>query len=102
MADSCQKAQEQIVALTYLLSNLGFIVYPEKSIIHPTQTLEFLGMPPQGAGDKIHKIRQEARALLKSFIDKNETCTVGIPMPYWFYKFYLQRPIPNTSPEPVV
>ena len=72
MADSRQKATEHTLALKYLLTNLGFTIHPDKSITLPTQRLEFLGMVVdttlmqlQAPGEKIRKIRQEARSLLR-------------------------------------
>jgi hypothetical protein len=44
MAESKAKALEMGVGLTYLLQCLGFTVNSEKSILEPTQELEFLGV----------------------------------------------------------
>ncbi len=63
--------QQPLIATTYLLENLGFIVHPDKSEVRPTQDLEFLGMVVntvnmtlQVPGEKLKKIRQEAQSLL--------------------------------------
>ena len=58
--------------MTFLLESLGFIL-SEKSVTSPAQTIEFLGMVVnsitmtiQVPGEKIKKIRQEAKTLLRS------------------------------------
>ena len=72
MADSKQKLAEHIQSTLFLLKNLGFIVNSKKSILQPTQEIEFLGMIVSSLsmdlklpGEKIRKIRQEARHLLQ-------------------------------------
>ena len=73
MAESEEKAQDQASGLVYLLQCLGFIINTGKSILKPTQSLEFLGftvntvtmelsLPPA----KIKKIRAESRKLLEA------------------------------------
>ena len=73
MAESEEKAQDQAAGLVYLLQCLGFIINTGKSILKPTQSLEFLGftvdtvtmelsLPPA----KIKKIRAESRKLLEA------------------------------------
>ena len=51
---------------------LGYIVHPEKSVRHPTQEIEFLGMMVDSRtrelrlpGQKIKKLRQEAAMMIK-------------------------------------
>ncbi len=72
MAESKELAQEHTTALVFLLKSLGFLL-SEKSVTIPSQTLDFLGltvnslaMRLQVPGEKIKKIRQEARRLLNS------------------------------------
>jgi hypothetical protein len=71
MAESKEKAQDQASGLIYLLKCLGFVINTEKTIMEPSQSLEFLGftinsltrelrLPPE----KIKKIRAESRKLL--------------------------------------
>jgi hypothetical protein len=43
LAESQRKAQEHLLGLVYLLENLGFVINKEKSILDPTQEIEFLG-----------------------------------------------------------
>ena len=73
MVESMEKAQDQASGLVYLLQCLGFIINTGKSILKPTQSLEFLGftvntvtmelsLPPA----KIKKIRAESRKLLEA------------------------------------
>ena len=73
MAESEEKARDQASGLVYLLQCLGFIINTGKSILKPTQSLEFLGftintvamelsLPPA----KIKKIRAESRKLLEA------------------------------------
>ena len=70
LAESRSIAQDQVSGVVYLLECLGFTVNFKKSVLEPTQTLEFLGitvdtvqmtlsLPPS----KIKKIRAEARKL---------------------------------------
>ena len=72
LAETVEKAQEHMEALIYLLENLGYIVHPEKSVRHPTQEIEFLGMMVDSRtrelrlpGQKIKKLRQEAAMMIK-------------------------------------
>ena len=73
MARSREEAQEQTAALTFLLTNLGFIVHAEKSILEPAQQMEFLGMVIGSTsqqlrvpGLKIKKLRQECKTILEA------------------------------------
>ena len=73
MAESEEKARDQASGLVYLLQCLGFIINTGKSILKPTQSLEFLGftintvamelsLPPA----KIKKIWAESRKLFEA------------------------------------
>ena len=71
MASSEQMLMEHIQLSMYLLENLGFIINSKKSILCPSQEIEFLGMLLNSItmeiklpGEKIKKIRQEAHRLL--------------------------------------
>ena len=71
MVETRDCAREQTTGLTYILQNLGFTLNEEKVILAPTQKLEFLGfgvdtvaMELRLPGDKLKKIRAEARKFL--------------------------------------
>ena len=71
MAPSSQLLREQIYTTLFLLENTGFVVNNKKSLLDPTQEIEFLGMTINSVemnlslpGDKIKSIRQEAQKLL--------------------------------------
>ena len=71
MAESRQKLTEHVQLTLFLLENLGFVVNSKKSILVPSQEIEFLGMIVNSIsmdlklpGEKIRKIRQEAHHLL--------------------------------------
>jgi hypothetical protein len=73
MADTPAALREQVLALCYLLENLGFILSQKKCQLTPTQTIEFLGftlnsltMELKLPGEKSKKIRLEARKLLEA------------------------------------
>ena len=42
-ADTYQSCCESVTACVQLLNKLGFVIHPEKSILTPTKSLEFLG-----------------------------------------------------------
>ena len=72
MAESKEMAQEQGSALVFLLQCLGFTINSEKTILQPTQTLEFLGFDVNTSSmelslptGKLKKIRVESRKLLE-------------------------------------
>ena len=44
MSDTAVLAAQQLEVLTHILQCLGFIINTEKSVMSPTQELEFLGM----------------------------------------------------------
>ena len=71
MAESQEKARDQALGFIHLLQCLGFTINREKTILEPTQCLEFLGfivntvsmeltLPPK----KLKKIRAESRKML--------------------------------------
>ena len=43
LAESKELAREHVIGLIYLLENLGFVINQPKSILEPTQSIEFLG-----------------------------------------------------------
>lgn len=106
MSESKQLAEEYTAATSHLLKNLYF-QFSEKSAPTPSQTIEFLGMVVDFVtmklkvpGEKIKKIRQEARNLLSStessarevsrVIGKITAMSQGIPSAPLFYRC-LQR-----------
>ena len=71
MAESREKARDQASGLIYLFQCLGFTINKEKTVIEPTQSLEFLGfsldtttMELSLPAEKLKKIRAESRKLL--------------------------------------
>ena len=73
MARSIQLLREHIYQMLYLLENLGFIINSKKSLLSPTQVIEFLGMIVNSQtmeitlpGQKIKTIRLEARQTLNN------------------------------------
>ena len=99
-------AQEQGSALAFLLQCLGFTINTEKTVLQPTQTLEFLGVDvntlsmefslPTG---KLKNIRAESWKLLREglisgralsrLIGKMNAANKVIPLAPLFYR-YLQ------------
>ena len=71
MAGSKQSIQEHTHTTIFVLENLGFIINNKKSLLDPSQEIEFLGMVVSSRsmdlklpGEKIKKIRLEARNIL--------------------------------------
>ena len=106
-SSSSQQANDHMLAVTYLLENLGYIIHPEKSVTRPTQRVEFLGMLVDTTsmdlsvpGEKIKKIRTEAwklRAMhhpsareVSRLIGKMNAVAQAIPPALLFYRS-LQR-----------
>ena len=107
MVESKERLNEQTTALTYLLKCLDFTINSAKTLLGPTQSLEFLGfsvnttnmelsLPPE----KMKKIRVEARKLQKEeslpartlarLLGKmNATAQVIPPAPLFYH--HLQR-----------
>ena len=44
LAEFKELAREHVIGLIYLLENLGFVINKLKSILEPTQSIEFLGL----------------------------------------------------------
>ena len=73
MAETKEKARDQASGLIYLLQCLGFTVNMEKTVLDPSQYLEFLGfmvdttkMELSLPAQKIKKIRAESRQILEA------------------------------------
>lgn len=73
MAESKEKAQDQASGLIYLLQCLGFTINTSKTILEPTQTIEFLGFTVNSVimelslpAEKLKRIRVESRKLLEA------------------------------------
>ena len=73
MAPSPIVAREHTAGLIFLLENLGFIINYPKSLLTPTQEIQFLGfvissntMEIRIPGEKIKQIRQDTRKLLET------------------------------------
>ena len=54
MAETKDKARDHTLGLIYLLENLGFIIHPEKSLIDPTQEIDFLGVCVDSRSRELH------------------------------------------------
>ena len=70
VASSSKLLTEQVYSTLFLLENTGFIINNKKSLLDPTQEIEFLGMLINSVrldislpGGKIKNIRQEAQKL---------------------------------------
>ena len=77
MGESPDVVWDHVTAMVALLEGLGFIVNTDKSMLSPTQQLEFLGLQVSSVdlhlrlpGEKIKQIRIEASQLLRA-----EICT---------------------------
>ena len=107
VAESEEILEDQTSGLLYLIENLGFTPNKEKLVLDPTQTIEFLGftvdtvnMVLKLPGDKIKKIRAEARKMkgeesvsaraLARLIGKMNATKQVIPPAPLFYR-HLQR-----------
>ena len=69
-APSSKLLTEQVFVTLYLLESTGFVINNKKSLLQPTQEIEFLGMIIDSVsmdlklpGEKIKNIRQEAQKL---------------------------------------
>ena len=73
MGESPDVVKNHVTAMVALLEGLGFIVNMDKSVLCPTQQLEFLGLQVNSAdlhlrlpGEKIKQIRVKASQLLRA------------------------------------
>ena len=73
MAETKEKARDEASGLIYLLQCLGFTVNMEKTVLDPSQYLEFLGvivdttkMVLSLPAQRIKKIRAESRQILEA------------------------------------
>ena len=80
MASSSKLLTEQVHSTLFLLENAGFIIDNKKSLLDPTQEIEFLGMIINSVkmdislpGEKIKNIRLEAQKLLNHLSKLNAT-----------------------------
>ena len=103
LAESKELARDHVIGLICLLENLGFVVNKPKSILEPTQSIEFLGFSldsvhqelslPSG---KVKKIRAETRHLLEAnqitarklsqLLGRLQAATRAIPLAPLFYR----------------
>ena len=96
----------------YLLNCLGFIINEKKSVLEPTQSLDFLGLSVDTVtmelrlpGDKMKSIRAEARKLVREelvsaralsrLLGKMNATTLVIPPAPLFFR-QLQRVLSET------
>ena len=103
MAETESLLKDHIIAVIYLLENLGFVINHPKSVLTPTQEIEFLGFTVNSTkmelklpGEKIKKIRAETGKVLQSptvsalalsrIIGKMNAATQAIPMAPLYYR----------------
>ena len=96
MSESATLAAQHLEVLTHILKCLGFIINTEKSVMTPTQEIEFLGMVVNSnsllvrlPADKLKQIRTEAgrisnmtslpARLLSHFLGKLSATTQAVP-----------------------
>ena len=112
MAESATLVRQHLEVLVHLLQCLSFLINFEKSVMSPTQELEFLGMVVNTntlivslPADKIRQIRSEATrifnmaslsaCLLSHFLGKLNAATQAVaPAPLFFR--YLQQDLHST------
>ena len=107
MSESAVSAAQYLEVLIHILQCLGFIINTEKSVMTPTQEIEFLGMRVNTntllvslPADKVKQIREEmvrianmtslSARLLSHFLGKLSAATQAIPPAPLFYRC-LQR-----------
>ena len=112
LAESEELAWEHVMGLIYLLENLGFVINKTKSILEPTQSLEFLGFSVNSVqqelnlpAGKVKKIRAETRHLLEGaqitarklsqLLGRLQAATRAVPLAPLFYR-KLQRALQRT------
>ena len=112
ISESAVQARQHLEVLTHILQSLDFIINTEKSVMTPTQELEFLGMMVNTdtllvslPADKVKQIRAEAvrisnmntlsARLLSHFLGKLSAATQAIPPAPLFYRC-LQRDLQAT------
>ena len=115
MAETKERARDQTMGLTHLLQSLGFTLNEKKVILEPTRKLDFLGftvdtvsMELRLPGDKLKKIRAEARKIwgaesvsgraLARLIGRMNATTQVIPPAALFYR-HLQRDLARALDE---
>ena len=72
MGNSPEQVESHLETLIFLLTNLGFIINTPKSIMTPTQEIEYLGLVVNSTtlhlrlpGEKLHHIRMEVNQILQ-------------------------------------
>ena len=113
IAGSKDQALDHAQALVHLLESLGFIINTEKSVLTPSQTIEFLGLSVSSIDmelrlplAKIKQIRAEARKMMRMaeppsartlarLLGKMNSTTCVIPPAPLFYRS-LQMALSNT------
>ena len=112
MAESRELAQENVIGLVFLLENLGFVINRDKSILEPTQEIEFRGFNVNSVNTelslpskKIKQIRSDIRQLcnnvpttarkLSQLLGRLQAATKAIPPAPLFYR-QLQRKLITT------
>ena len=105
LAEAKEALRNQVEALVYLLEVLGFIINQKKSIMSPTQSLDFLGLTINTISmvislpaEKLKKIRAEARKMaqevsargLARLLGKMNATTPVLPVAPLFCR-HLQR-----------
>ena len=102
LAESRTLARDDVTSLIYLLENLGFEINKPKSILEPTQSIEFLGLSVNSVhqelnlpSGKVKKMRAETWHLLESnqitarklsqLLGRLQAATRAVPLVPLFY-----------------
>ena len=119
LAESKELAREHVIGLIYLLENLGFVINKPKSILEPTQSIEFLGFSVNSVqqelslpAGKVKKIRAETRHLLEGnqitarklsqLLGRLQAATRAVPLAPLFYRklqWALQRTLEQSDQD---
>ena len=112
LAESKELVWEHVIGLIYLLENLGFVINQPKSILEPTQSVEYLGFSVNSVqqdlslpAGKVKKIRAETWHLLEGnqttarrlsqLLGRLQAATRAVPLAPLFYR-KLQRALQRT------
>ena len=117
MGDSPDQVECHLETLIFLLTNLGFIINVSKSIMTPTQEIEYLGLLVNSTtlqlrlpGEKLHHIRLEVNQILqKSHVTAQQLAQIirklnaasqaVLPVPLFYQSLQgdLQRALKNNN-----
>lgn len=78
LADSFERCVNNVTDTVHLMDSLGFTVHPDKSILHPTQCITYLGFVLNSVDMTVKPTQEKARKikrLCESFLHKT-TCSI--------------------------